>query len=122
MSQAKSISIQNLLIDLQNPRYDPRTNQREALLTMVNEQGAKIAALAEDIIIQGGLNPSELLMVMPSGDENTFVVMEGNRRITALKLLLSPSLVSSLNLPDSLSKKFKLLHEKAKEILSTKVP
>jgi len=121
MSKVKSIPIQNLLIDLQNPRYDPRTNQREALITIVNEQGTKLAALAEDIVNEGGLNPSELPMIMPSGDENTFIVMEGNRRLTALKLLLSPSLVSSLNLSDSLAKKFRTLHEKAKETLPTDV-
>ena len=94
MSQVKSISLQNLLIDLQNPRYDPRTNQREAIITIVNEQGSKLVALADDIVNESGLNPSELPMVMPSGDENTFIVMEGNRRLTALKLLLSPSLVA----------------------------
>jgi hypothetical protein len=122
MSQVKSISLQNLLIDLQNPRYDPRINQREATITIVNEQGSKLVALADDIVNEGGLNPSELPMVMPSGDENTFIVMEGNRRLTALKLLLSPSLVSSLNLPDGIAKKLKALHEKAKDVLPTEVP
>jgi len=73
MSKVKSISLQNLLIDLQNPRYDPRTNQREAIITIVNEQGSKLVALADDIVNEGGLNPSELPMVMPSGDENTFI-------------------------------------------------
>ena len=32
MSEIKTITIQDLLIDLQNPRYDPRTNQRESNL------------------------------------------------------------------------------------------
>ncbi len=121
MSKVKSISLQNLLIDLQNPRYDPRTNQREAIVTIVNEQGSKLVALAEDIVNEGGLNPSELPMVMSSGDESTFIVMEGNRRLTALKLLLSPSLVSSLSFSDSTVKRFKGLHEKVKEILPTEV-
>ena len=35
MSKVEIIPIQNLLIDLQNPRYDPRTNQREAILTII---------------------------------------------------------------------------------------
>ncbi len=121
MSKVKSIAIQNLLIDLQNPRYDPRTNQREAILTIVTEQGAKILALADDIIAEGSLNPSELPMVMPSGDDGTYIVMEGNRRLTAIKLLLQAPLLSSLNLPDSVTKKFKALHEKAKENLSADI-
>jgi hypothetical protein len=112
----KTISIDNLLIDLQNPRYDPRTNQREAITTIANDQGIKLANLAEDMV-EKGLNPSELPMVTPSGDKDTFVVVEGNRRITALKLLLSPSLSGSIGLPDSLAKRFKALHDEAKDIL-----
>ncbi len=122
MNKVKSISLQNLLIDLQNPRYDPRINQREAITTIVNEQGAKLVALAEDIVNEGGLNPAELPMVMLSGDDNLFIVIEGNRRLTALKLILSPSLVSSLNLSDSAVRKFKTFHEKAKDTLSTEIP
>jgi len=121
MSKVESISIQRLFIDLQNPRYDSRTNQREALMTIANEQGVKLASLAEDIVNEGGLNPAELPMVMSSGDDNTFIVMEGNRRIAALKLLSSPSLVSSLNLSDSFVKRFKVLYEKAKEVLPSEI-
>lgn len=110
MSKVKSISIQNLLIDLQNPRYDPRTNQKDAILTIINEQGSKLLSLMEDIVNESGLNPSELPMIMPSGDDNTFIVIEGNRRLTALKLLLTPSLVSNLNLSETTVKKIKLRH------------
>ncbi len=122
MSKVKIVPIQNLLIDLQNPRYDPRINQREAILTIINEQGTKLLALAEDIVNGEVSNSSELPMVMPSGDNGTFIVMEGNRRLAALKLLLSPSLLSSLNLPDGITTKLKALYEKAKATLSTEVP
>lgn len=122
MSKVKIISIQNLLIDLQNPRYDPRTNQKEAILTIVNEQGTKLLSLMEDIANESGLNPSELPMVMPSGDDKSFIVIEGNRRLSALKLLLTPSLVSSLNLPENTTKKIKAFHEKAKNSLPTEIP
>jgi hypothetical protein len=91
-------------------------------MTLTREQGHKLATLAEDIVNEGGLNPSELPMVMSSGDSNSFIVMEGNRRIVALKLLLSPSLVSGLNLPDKLVKRFKALHDKAKEVLPSEIP
>jgi len=121
MSKVKVISIQNLLIDLQNPRYDSRTNQKEAILTIINEQGFKLLSLMEDIANESGLNPSELPMVIPSGDDKSFIVIEGNRRLTALKLLLAPSLVSSLNLPEGTVKKIKVLHEKAKNSLPTEI-
>ncbi len=121
MNEIKPILLENLLIDLQNPRYDPRTNQDEAIMTIVNEQGSKLLSLAKDIVDEGGLNPSELPMVMPSGDDSTFIVMEGNRRLAALKLLMSPSLVSRLGLPESIAKRYKTLHDDAKSKLSREI-
>jgi len=121
MTEIKPILLENLLIDLQNPRYDPRINQHEAIITIVNEQGSKLLSLAKDIIDEGGLNPSELPMVMPSGDSNTYVVIEGNRRLAALKLLMSPSLLSRLDLPESIAKKYKALHDDAKGKLSREI-
>jgi hypothetical protein len=114
MNQIKSIPLENLLIDLQNPRYDPRSNQKNAIATIANDQGIKLFNLAEDIADKG-LNPSELPMVTFSGDNNTFIVVEGNRRVAALKLLLSPSLVASIGLPENLAKRYKTLHEEAKK-------
>jgi hypothetical protein len=114
MNEIKPISLENLLIDLENPRYDPRTNQDEAIVTIVNEQGSKLLSLAKDIVDTGGLNPSELPMVMPLDDSNTYVVIEGNRRLTALKLLMSPSLLSRLRLPESIAKKYTALRQDAK--------
>jgi len=121
MSEIKSVLLENLLIDLQNPRYDPLANQHEAITTIVSEQGSKLLTLAEDIVTRGGLNPSELPMVIPSGNDGTYMVIEGNRRLTALKLLLSPSLLSSLGLSDNGMKKYKALQEEAKGKLSREI-
>jgi hypothetical protein len=113
-SAIQQIAIGNLLIDLQNPRYDPRTNQREAIMSIANDQGMKLANLAEDIV-EKGLNPSELpIVTQAEGGNNTFIVLEGNRRITALKLLASPSLVTGLGLPENIAKKYKALQDKTR--------
>jgi hypothetical protein len=72
--------------------------------------------LAEDIV-EKGLNPSELVMVTHSDDPDLFVVLEGNRRVAALKLLSSPSLLSSLGLSSGLLKRYNLLHEREKDAL-----
>jgi len=106
------IPLENLLIDLENPRYDPRTSQREALATIAHDQGTKLANLAEDIV-EKGLNPSELPMVTATDDEGIFVVLEGNRRIAALKIISSPSLLSSLGLSPSLARRFRSIHDSA---------
>src|SRR5437016_12433228 len=104
----QSISLEYLLVDLQNPRYDPRTSQREALATIAQDQGEKLINLAEDIVDRG-LNPSELAIVTPAEDDNIYVVLEGNRRIAALKLISSPSLLTSLGLSQTLTKRYHAL-------------
>ena len=55
--------------------------------------GAKLVALANHIVIHG-LNPADLPIVMPTGDDTRrYVVLEGNRRLVALRVLENPELL-----------------------------
>lgn len=93
MSEVKNIGVNKLLLDLENPRF-PRevSGQRAAINLMLEIQEEKIIRLAKDIAING-LDPSENLMVYESEEEPGFyIVAEGNRRTTALKLLMQPTL------------------------------
>jgi hypothetical protein len=112
------IPLQNLLIDLRNPRYDPRSSQRDALTKIAHDQAEKLINLAQDILDKG-LNRSDIPMVTPEGD--IFIVLEGNRRVAALKLMSSPALIESLGLPQKLTKKFKELCDNAKDRLPTTI-
>lgn len=58
---------------------------------MAVEQGDKILNLAEDIV-QFGVDPSSLPLVIAADDGIKQIVVEGNRRIVALKLLHNPQL------------------------------
>jgi hypothetical protein len=59
---------------------------------MMSAQGAKLVALARDIV-HNGLSPLDRFLVLQAEDsEDEYVVLEGNRRLTALKLLLNPDL------------------------------
>lgn len=93
MSQMKSININKLLLDVDNPRFPTSAeNQRDAIAKMLELQYDRIYRLAKDIVARG-LDPSENILVYPSEDESGFfVIAEGNRRVTALKLLLSPKM------------------------------
>lgn len=89
------MSITNLLLYLDNPRFDPVEHQSEAINAMVRDQKGKLVALGQDIAIHG-LNPAAPVLVKPyDANGKQWVVREGNRRITALKLIIEPSLVSS---------------------------
>jgi ParB-like chromosome segregation protein Spo0J len=93
MPELLEIPLSDLLIDAQNPRLvQPNVSQREALRSLAQMQGPKLIVLAKDIV-EYGLNPAELSIVMPLLDmRNRYVVLEGNRRLTALRALENPDL------------------------------
>jgi hypothetical protein len=93
--EPKSVAPADLLIDPENPRLvRPNVGQRDALREIANQQGAKLLALAEDVL-NNGLNPSELPIIMPLHDDRKrYVVLEGNRRIAALKALENPESIA----------------------------
>jgi len=90
MSDTRDISLDQLLLDEQNPRL-PTTigRQQTTMITYI----ARTTSIAEIMtaIAENGFFPGEPLIVIP-GDGNKFIVVEGNRRLTALKLLQQPEL------------------------------
>lgn len=92
----QSIPLSLIKLDQENVRFgrDVAQNQREAIELMMAdpEDAKKILKLAEHIASHG-LDPTELQLVTPDPDEEgSFIVLEGNRRLTALKLLQKPDL------------------------------
>jgi len=87
----KSIRPSKALLDSQNPRLpDGTSNDREAINRLLAEGYNQMLALARDLVERGEGNPTELPIVMKDGSK--FVVLEGNRRFAALKLLGDPKL------------------------------
>src|SRR5438105_15852518 len=89
---AADIEASKLRFDLKNPRL-PITpdSQREAYGQMADAQGGKLLALAKDIALYG-LNPAQRFMVIPD-DDTHFIVLDANRRLTAIRALENPELV-----------------------------
>lgn len=96
MSEIVEIPLADLLIDMRNARLkDEQPNQQAALLAVAKQQGKRLLKLATDIVEQG-LDPITLTAVVPTDDnKKRYVVIEGNRRIAALKALETPSLTTS---------------------------
>ena len=82
-----------LLADSANPRLAQTSEgQRETLRALATEQGAKLTVLAKDIV-EYGLNPGDPFYVIQLEDRNQrFVVIEGNRRLAALRALENPNI------------------------------
>lgn len=104
---SQNIKLSILLLNIENPRFEMGNNQRDVIQKMIEDQGEKLYQLARHIV-EHGLNPSELAIVAPSEREDgRYEVLEGNRRITALKILSAPSLIDD---------KYKNLSKKVKKL------
>lgn len=57
------IDISDLNINIENPRFEMVGNQREAIKTMIEDQGDKLSKLADDIT-NTGLNPGDPIFVV----------------------------------------------------------
>lgn len=101
----KPLSIDSLDLDLQNPRITLATDQRDAMQKILNEQKVRLINLAESIAAKG-LNPMDRCLVLRSDTRaGKFIVLEGNRRVLAAKLLNNPSLVTTLDMPEAFRKR-----------------
>lgn len=87
---SKRLSVTSLLLDTQNPRL-PQSGgaltQRQMIEELVTHD--TVYDLAKDIATQGFF-PTEVLLGVKDGDH--VLVVEGNRRLAALKLLINPEL------------------------------
>lgn len=109
-----TLLISQLLLDTQNPRLpEIQESQHDAIRTMAKAQGSRILALAQHMV-EYGPNLASRLIVMPSDDEDEkgmYYVLDGNRRLAALKLLEAPSLAEGIFDASSLRKLKRLAAE-----------
>lgn len=120
MARSKTIKITDLFVNTENYRFEAVGSQREALEKMIETQNDNLYNLAEHII-KNGLNPNDKPEVTVSNqDKSKYIVLEGNRRIVALKILNNPDLIEGTKYLN-LKKKFKKLHDGNKDNLIREV-
>lgn len=92
------VPVERLAFDRNNPRYtpdkQPENNTDEAIIHYL-DRTADLGELVQSIAASGYID-IEPLIVLPKGDE--LVVLEGNRRLAALRSLLDPALAAAANL------------------------
>ena len=104
----KEIRVTDILLDTGNYRTGKQDDQRKAIKALIEEQKGKLVVLAKDII-ENGLSPLESVMVYAvPGEKNRYVVIEGNRRIAAMKLALQPDLATDTTWHKAFQKVHKL--------------
>ncbi|AGI47375.1 hypothetical protein TALC_00366 [Thermoplasmatales archaeon BRNA1] len=92
----EKLGLQTLVIDVDNPRFPQTSSEQEAIDVMLSRIPDKILAMARDIA-KHGLNPSTVPVVFAT-DDGKYIVKDGNRRITSLKVLMNPKLAKDANL------------------------
>lgn len=103
----QNIKLSDLLLNSENPRFNPVKHQTESICSMLEDQKEKLIALAKHIT-EFGLNPTDITLVKPYKEK--WLVLEGNRRITSIKLLNDPDLIP--NNYKKIKSEFKKLNEK----------
>jgi hypothetical protein len=95
----KSLEITELIVNPDNYRFDPVDTKEQAFDLMLEEKGSEIFRLAKHIL-EKGLDQARDFRVIKAKDG--YLVLDGNRRITALKCLYNKSLIKD----EKLRKKF----------------
>lgn len=88
------VDVEKLHFDLKNPRFSKLSDQRDALHSYCLDRHARKTVLLAEHISDAGLNPAELLIVIADERRGHYVVLEGNRRLAAMKFLAVPARIS----------------------------
>jgi len=112
----EDIKIEDLMLDEQNPRFASSAllNGKKTDQTVIIQhllENADIIQLSERINKLGGLHGSELITCFKQGDK--YIVLEGNRRICACKILLNRDLI-----PEKFKNKIHFLDNGVKKNIS----
>lgn len=86
----KEIAVDDLYLDERNPRLPTSAGRQQREMLLYIARNTSITELMS-AIAENGYFPGEPIVVIPR-EEGGYWTVEGNRRLTAVKLLLDPSL------------------------------
>jgi hypothetical protein len=92
------LTIDDLLLDEDNPRIGAVSSQSEALEAIVRLNLSHFRNLMLSIK-ENGLDPGDSLYVIESEVDGDFIVLEGNRRLSAMAVLNNPNILDGTELP-----------------------
>lgn len=109
-TKIEQVPVSSIVLNVENYRHGPVATPEEALRGLLVTEGARaeLLALATDIAARG-LDPSSLPIVEPV--DGYWRVLEGNRRMAALKLMANPDLIPT-DLPATTSRQIEAYRKK----------
>lgn len=106
MEKVTNVDVASLSLDLENYRVPKKTAEGLELKALIAENPKAFWALVESLI-DLSLLPTENFIVLRSDDK--MIVKEGNRRISALKLILGQLPLKGIDVPANIQSKIKSL-------------
>ena len=97
------LSIEDLLLDQDNPRIGSVDSQSEALEAIVNLNESHFRTLMKSIK-ENGLDPGDNLYIIDEENGDDFVVLDGNRRLSALLVLSNPDILDGTAVSPAIKK------------------
>lgn len=112
------IPLANIRLNKDNDRHGQLLSEQECIQWMLTHQGQNILNLAKDIS-ENGLSPLDNILVLPerSPESTEYIVWEGNRRVTALKILDDPNRCHD----PEMQSKFLKIKKNSKNVISNEI-
>ena len=103
MLEQLELTIDELLLDEDNPRLGAVSSQSEALemLVKMNQNHFRNFMIS---IRDNGLDPGDSFYVIAKQDDDDFIVLEGNRRLSAMMVLLNPDVLDGTDVSTTTKK------------------
>jgi hypothetical protein len=109
MYEEVEVAIDDLLLDHENPRLGTVESQAAALRALIRLSVRNFSTMMRSIK-EHGLDPGDLFYLVDESEETGvegYTVIDGNRRLAALKVLRQPTLLSGTGAPDKVVKKLR---------------
>lgn len=90
----RSLPLSALLVNRANDRHGELENEASAIAWLFNNREQHMRNLAKDIVGQGGVYDPPLV----SPENGKYLVFDGNRRVTCMKLLVDPRRAPTIEL------------------------
>lgn len=94
------LNIDQLLLDTENPRIGSVESQLSALAAIINLNPQYFQNMMESIK-DDGLDPGDRFYVIKDNESGKFIVLDANRRLSALMVLFDSSILGKIDISES---------------------
>lgn len=100
MATILELAVDKLLLDKDNPRLVSAESQPEALGMLIKRKPSHFRNIMLSIK-EDGLDPGDSFYVIKAGRNGDYIVLDGNRRLSALKVLSKPDVLSDTDVSEA---------------------